>query len=85
MSRLAGWIDKVRASIELSKPGRTNEAAELTAIRAFRNIMRDALGRDPTRKELTAFVDDLFAPLREMGLLQGTMAGHINQVLYVLP
>jgi hypothetical protein len=85
MSRLAGWIDEARASIELSKPGRTKEAAELTAIIAFRNIMRDAFGRDPTRKELTAFVDDLFAPLWKMGLLQGTMAGHINQALYVCP
>jgi hypothetical protein len=79
------WIEKALAPIEDSKPGRRG-TYEQRAVDSLRDIMRDALGADPSPEQLQAFVDDLFAPLREglreNGILLGPMTGHVHQALY---
>jgi hypothetical protein len=82
LSALANSIEKARASIQPSNPGRRGDD-ERIAVNALWKIMREArrARTDPSEKELLAFVTDMLAPLRSTGLLKGSMGGHIHQAL----
>jgi len=82
LSALADSIEKARASIQPSNPGRPGDD-ERRAVHALWKIMREArhARTDPSEKELLAFVTDMLAPLRSTGLLKGSMGGHIHQAL----
>jgi hypothetical protein len=82
LSALADSIEKARASIQPSNPGRPGDD-ERRAVDVLWKIVREArrARTDPSEKELLAFVTDMLAPLRSTGLLNGSMGGHIHQAL----
>jgi hypothetical protein len=86
LSALYESAERASQSIDRSPPGRTNEVAERTAVVRCRDLMKGALPcrRDPSPEELRSFLDDLCGPLRDRGLLKGSLAGHIQQALYQL-
>jgi hypothetical protein len=83
-------IEKARAAIEPSPPGRRG-GHEQKFVDAMRDLMRDAkpmhgatlTAADPSRAELKAFVDEICAPLKADGILrESPMTGYVKQSLY---